>query len=167
MSQVSSNGRVMVHDICKLFNFMQYEQYNQHLLKSINWPKWATCHRFAYSHWVHLILKYSICTISRVTCQTIAELFGCKSMLKWLKSESLMIGLAICHKFSFKLQINLQFTEFFKIKYERKGIKKINDHVFCHWILIESAFVKSSSPTKMHGWRRLAFMSVQCIIDSF
>lgn len=32
----------MAHNICKLFNFMQYEQCNQHLLKSIGCAKWAT-----------------------------------------------------------------------------------------------------------------------------
>lgn len=32
----------MARNICKLFNFMQYEQCNQHLLKSISCAKWAT-----------------------------------------------------------------------------------------------------------------------------
>lgn len=31
----------MAHNICKLFNFMEYEQHNQDLLKSINCAKWG------------------------------------------------------------------------------------------------------------------------------
>lgn len=31
----------MAHNICKLFNFMEYEQHNQDLLKSISCAKWG------------------------------------------------------------------------------------------------------------------------------
>lgn len=31
----------MAHNICKLFNFMEYEQHNQDLIKSINCAKWG------------------------------------------------------------------------------------------------------------------------------
>lgn len=47
----------MAHNICKLFNFMEYEQHNQDLLKSINCAKWGylplLCFYFAcgYTPW--------------------------------------------------------------------------------------------------------------------
>lgn len=44
----------MAHNICKLFNFMQYEQCNQHLLESISCAKWAPylgiCLYFRHGH---------------------------------------------------------------------------------------------------------------------
>lgn len=45
----------MAHNICKLFNFMEYEQHNQDLLKSINCAKWGYLPLllFLFSLWVH------------------------------------------------------------------------------------------------------------------
>lgn len=45
----------MAHNICKLFNFMEYEQHNQDLLKSINCTKWGylPLRLFLFSLWVH------------------------------------------------------------------------------------------------------------------
>lgn len=38
----------MAHNICKLFNFMEYEQHNQDLLKSINCAKWGYLPLFCF-----------------------------------------------------------------------------------------------------------------------
>lgn len=56
----------MAHNICKLFNFMQYEQHNQDLLKSINCAKWGYLPLllFLFSLWVHPVNQEATAPIS-------------------------------------------------------------------------------------------------------
>lgn len=60
----------MAHNICKLFNFMQYEQCNQHLLKSISCAKWATylsfCLYFHHGYTSELTPEQYVCTLTAV-----------------------------------------------------------------------------------------------------